>query len=385
MEHVIANNLRRFRKEKHINQQDLAEKAGLSRSGYANIEQGKTVPRPSNLKALARALNVHLKEILTPVRQLSKVRFRSLKRLKSREQVLADVACWLGDFSDLEKILDEFEECGLESIWKELSKIEQPEIPAIAASMRNHFGLSEKEPVHDICGLLESQGIKVFSVCVANDAFMGLSVAKEDGGPAIIVNTWGRLPVETWIFSAAHELAHLILHIGAYDVNQDQEDKLQENQADEFASHFLMPEAAFKKEWQDAAGLPLIDRVFKVKRVFRVSWRTVIYRVSLALPTDERGKLWQQFSKLYKQRGGRSLLKHDEPNAISKEIYQSPHPLQNIGHEPASMVQSDFQSDRLSRLVRMAVEQDAISMSRGAEILQIPLEEMRDLSACWMA
>lgn len=54
---------------------------------------------------------------------------------------------------------------------------------------RRYFGLSEREPVYDICGLFEAKDIKVHSVDVANDAFMGLSVAKGDGGPAIIVNT----------------------------------------------------------------------------------------------------------------------------------------------------------------------------------------------------
>lgn len=146
---------------------------------------------------------------------------------------------------------------------------------------------------------------------------MGLSVSVEDGGPAVIANTWERLPVETWIFSAAHELGHLLLHLSAYDVHEEQEDKVQEVEADEFASHFLMPEVVFRKEWEETAGLSLVDRVLKVKRVFRVSWRTVLFRVAQSYPEKDRFLVWQRFNQEYKRRKNRSLLKHDEPLVLT--------------------------------------------------------------------
>jgi hypothetical protein len=34
---------------------------------------------------------------------------------------------------------------------------------------------------------------------------------QSDGGPAVVVNVWGRLSVERWIFTAAHELGHLMI------------------------------------------------------------------------------------------------------------------------------------------------------------------------------
>ncbi|ADG07796.1 protein of unknown function DUF955 [Kyrpidia tusciae DSM 2912] len=65
--------------------------------------------------------------------------------------------------------------------------------------------------------------------------------AQEDGGPAIVVNTWDRISVERRIFSAAHELGHLLLHLSVYRVEEESEVKAQENEANLFASHFLMP------------------------------------------------------------------------------------------------------------------------------------------------
>jgi Zn-dependent peptidase ImmA (M78 family) len=337
------------------------------------------------LKALASALKVPLKELLEPVEHLNNVRFRSLKRLKSRDQVLVEVSRWLRDFAELEHLTGENPACGMKSLWRAVAKKNNKDSTAVAALARKHFGLSEREPVHDICGLLESQGIKVDSLQIANDAFMGLSVSEDDNGPAVIVNTWDRLPVETWIFSAAHEFGHLLMHLSAYDVTQEQEDEEQEKEANQFASHFLMPDAIFRKEWDEAAGLPLLDRVLKVKRVFRVSWRTVLYRVAESLPDDKRYLVWKQFNEEYSKRQGRSLLKHDEPQGITREVYHDPRGARPIGIEPAGMESHDFREDRLSLLVRRAVEKEIISLSRAAEILRLPLAQMRELAASWMA
>jgi len=381
--HTLGPHLLRHRKDRGLTQDQLADKAGLSRGAYRNLEKGRTEPRTETLKALARALDVGLPDLLAPAEPLRKVRFRCLKRLKSRGQVLAEVARWIRDYAELEQLTGEIPAQGLQTLVERIEGKGSLTMPALAAIVREHFGLSEFEPVYDVCGLLEAQGIKVYSVTVANDAFMGLSVAADEGGPAVIVNTWERLPVETWIFSAAHELGHLLLHLAAYDVEQEQEEPQQEKEADEFASYFLMPDVVFTREWQETSGLALVDRVLKVKRVFRVSWRTVLYRVSQRLPEDKRRFLWMRFNEEYKAQSGRSLLKHDEPFATSKDSYQigGERP---FGIEPEGMQKHDFQGDRLYRLVREAVEAEILSLSRAAEILQLPLAQMRELSMSWV-
>ncbi|MCE8027067.1 helix-turn-helix domain-containing protein [Billgrantia aerodenitrificans] len=386
IEHISIN-LRRLRKESGISQAELAEAAGLSLSGYRKLELAKTEsPRPESLKSIARVLGVPLQELLMPVASLEQVRFRSLRRLKSRGQILADVAVWLQDFADLEDLTGERPPHALEPLWKAYHQHGAEDIPGYAQRVRSAFHLNDREPVHDICGLLEARGIKVRSVSVPNDAFMGLSVGTEErGGPAIVVNTWERLPVETWIFSAVHELGHLLMHLGAYDVAASEEDADQEREADRFASHFLMPEAAFRREWDETAGLSLLDRVFKVKRVFRVSWRTVLFRVAESMPEASRGGLWARFNAEYKRQRSRSLLKHDEPSGIDAEVYHALYSERPVGEEPFGMDAYDFKEDRLARLVRRGLEEGLISLSRGSEILNLPLIEMRELTRSWMS
>jgi Zn-dependent peptidase ImmA (M78 family) len=299
--------------------------------------------------------------------------------------VLVEVGQKLRDFVELESQLNAAESKDFDALRALAAKARRRGIPAVASAMRSHFGLTEHEPVHDICGLLEHQGIKVLSVNIATDAFLGLSVAEEDGGPAVVVNTWERLPVEHWIFSAAHELAHLLLHLQAYSVDEESEDKDQERDADTFASHFLMPDAVFRREWDSTVGLPLFDRVLKVKRVFRVSWRTVLYRLNEDFSGPiQRKRLWIHFSKAYQKRNSKVLLKMDKPEGVGIDSYRALSDLHKAGPEPAGMDRHDFQSDRLWRLVRQAIMGGDITMARGAEILGIKLNDMRDLAESWV-
>jgi Zn-dependent peptidase ImmA (M78 family)/DNA-binding XRE family transcriptional regulator len=381
---ILSSNLVRLRHARGLSQDKLAQAAGISRVAYINIERHQTKPRAETVRALAKVLQVRVPELLVEAPTLKRVRFRSLKRLKRRDQVLIEVGRKLRDFAELERQLEAAAPKDFDSSRSVAAKVRHQGIPAVAAAMRADFGLGEHEPVHDICGLLEHQGIKVLSVNIATDAFLGLSVSDEDGGPAVVVNTWDRLPVEHWIFSAAHELAHLLFHLQAYKVDEEMEDEDEERDADAFASHFLMPEQVFRREWEDAIGLPLFDRVLKVKRVFRVSWRTVLYRLTEGLSDpSERKRLWIRFAKAYQQRNSKVLLKSEEPEGVGADAYRALSALHKAGPEPAGMDRHDFQGDRLWRLVREAILGGEITLARGAEILDIKLNDVRDLAESW--
>lgn len=374
---TLAKNLVRYRTARKLTQGELASAAGLSRVAYRNIETGEAEPRSSTLQALADALKVSIQDLLVERQVPEQVRFRSLKKLYNREAVLQDVATWLHEFQFLENLLND------RRAWK-LGRIASG-VPAgarrpieVAAQVRNKMNLGPKEPIRDVCGLVENHGVKVRAAPVASDAFFGLSVGDSDGGPAIVVNTWERISVERWIFTVAHELGHLILHLDEYDVQQTAEPKQQEIEANLFASHFLMPHDLFLNEWGDACGLPLIDRVLKVKRIFRVSYKTVLYRIAEQLP--RASDLWMRFQSDWKRRHGRTLLKSDEPEALTPDDFA---PESFRSHEPETLARSDFAEDRLSKLTCMAVEQEKISIDRAAEILRISPVEMAYLAETW--
>ena len=384
MEHqVIGANLVRIRKHRRKTQVEVAEASGLSRAAYRSVEKGRSLPRTENLRAIARALGVPVRELVTPVPRLQHVRFRSLKKLKSRDQIVVEVARWLKDFGELEELLGERGSHDLEGLWGKLASADENR-PQVAADLaRAHFGLAPQQPVHDVCGLLEAHGVKVHAVEVASDAFLGLSVAPEDGGPAVVVNSWPRLAVEHWIYSAVHELGHLLLHRPAYDIDVEAEDDEQEKEAEAFASHFLMPEAAFQQEWREARGLPLLERVIRVKRIFRVSWRVVVYRVCESLSPEQRKRVWARIAWEYRERTGRPLHKLTEPAGIPTEVFGAPRIIARSASEVASLDALDFERERLAWLVRRAFEEGEISLSRAAEVLGIHLDDMRERAQSW--
>jgi Zn-dependent peptidase ImmA (M78 family)/transcriptional regulator with XRE-family HTH domain len=381
---ALSINLRRIRTSKKMSQVELAERSGLSRVGYRNIEDGVSEPRAETLTAIAEALEVSVEQLLVPVRPLRSVRFRAQKKLHSREEVLATVARQLDHYAQLEELLNEKKVPPLTKIRKRIGAL-KGEARAIEAALRTReaFGLKERDSIRDICGLLEDHGIKVLTPAVATDGFFGLSVGAEDGGPAVAVNTWDRISVERWIFTAAHELGHLVLHLDAYEVDQTEENDAEEKEADVFASHFLVPEMLFKQELAEAWGLSWYDRIFKLKRIFRVSYRSVLYRVASQLPAAEKKRVWIQFNTEYKRKNGRSLPGSVEPEGLPPDAFFR-RPADKGAEEPEHLDRHDFMQDRLARLVRRALEADAITLGKAGEMLDLELDDIRELANSWV-
>ncbi|MCG2811132.1 MAG: helix-turn-helix domain-containing protein [Candidatus Aminicenantes bacterium] len=377
---IIAGNLLRLRKARKLSQQQVAAAAGISRVGYRKIENRESKPRVDTLKAIATALEVNIRELVTPVRQLSHVRFRSQKTFNTREQILAEIGEKLENYSELESLLNLQIDNRLAKIRLLPKRKKNPQ--EVADRARKQFKLTADEPIVNICGLLEANGVKVISMRRTSENFFGLSVSALDGGPAVIVNIWERIPVERWIFSAVHELGHLILHLPAFDVREIDENLEEEKEANLFASYFLMPQEAFVREWQNTYGLPLSGRVLKIKRIFKVSYKTVLYRLHENIPGMN---VWKLFQNDYRQRYGKTLTSKEEPSALEASDYSGSVSEECKAHEPGNLSPLDFQCERLWYLVRKGIEAGKITLSKGAEVLGLSLEKMRELSRSWEA
>ncbi|MFH1117021.1 MAG: XRE family transcriptional regulator [Pseudomonadota bacterium] len=379
---LIGFNVKRIRAARDLSQVELAKMAGMSRSGLQQIEKGAVTPNVSTLKQLAEALNVQLWDLVEESPKLIAVRFRSKKKMRTREDILAKVASWLRDYNDLEDLIGEKQEYKLKDLEKQLQDVAPEKRPHEAAIMaRNALGLKDDEVVLDICGLLESAGIKMFPLDVNAEGFFGLVVAPENGGPAIAVNCSKRLPVERWIFTAAHELGHLLLHRESFGADKDQEVQEQEDEANSFAGHFLMPDAAFAKQFRHAYGCDLLGAVFKLKRLFLVSYKTVLIRLQ-EMDIVNRS-VWGRFNGQYRRRYEKSLPYTHEPHALGPDsfaLYREPVAPKP---EPSGLDAHDFVVNRQSALVRKAIEQNQITISRAAEILGIDLESAREWAASW--
>lgn len=371
LQNNIASNIRRLRIARGYKQEELAKEVGISSAAFRNYEAGRAVPKTDTLTIIAAKLGARLPELIEEPKSLSHVRFRADGRLNTRESILVDVARWLDDYVELEDITSDTREWSLRDL---------PLLPPkqMAAEARKALKVGKREPITDICGLLEGAGIKLLSKPVKSEYFFGLCVGYEEGGPAIVVNTWDRIPVERWIFSAAHELGHILLHRDSFDVNEQKEEKQQESEANQFAAYFLMPEKLFLEEWEKTEGQLFVHRVLKVKRIFKVSYMTVLLRLNDLQLYDN---VWPAFHSQYKRYFREHLTRKHEPNPLGPDAYSE----DKASREPKRLEDVDFTEDRLSRLVYNALKNDLISRSRAAEILSISAEEMTRRIEDWAA
>jgi len=380
----IGENLKQLRLFRKIKQDEIAKELNITTAVYRNLEKGKTVLKENILQKIANFYKIQIPEIIQPVKTLEYVRFRDHKKLKSRDQILIAVGKKLAEYQELKSLLspssnkEEWEFGTLEGTPKELAEMVRDKLNLNGSSVIDY------KPVTNICGLLEEIGVKVIPISINSYDFFGLSVDEKDGGPCIAVNTWERIPVERWIFSAVHELGHLLKHKTSYKrdlYNLDKEGKKEEKEANIFASLFLMPEVLFNKKLEEATGLTLLDMTYRLKRFFNVSYKAILYRLSIMGWKD----IWRRFQHEFFRINGRYLPGNEEPkpaniNEFSFEYYT---PL-NVAHEPKRLEDVDFVvNGKFCRMIKEALEQKMLSKSRAAEMLQTNIEDIEERIKTW--
>ena len=225
------------------------------------------VPLSENIDALVRVLNFpekffegsDLDELSTGAAS-----FRSLSTMPARDR---DAALAAGA---LAFILSDWVDQLFKLPANDLLDLKEDIDPHAAARyLRQKWGLGER-PVRNMVHLLETKGVRVFSLAENTRAVDAFSLWRRDV-PYIFLNT--TKTSERSRFDAAHELAHLILHRhgGAASGGRASED-----QANQFASAFLMPEA------QVRAKLPRVyslNEIVQGKKFWGVSVSALNYRL----------------------------------------------------------------------------------------------------------
>ena len=157
----------------------------------------------------------------------------------------------------------------------ELPEADLPEVdlaitdPESAAMLtRSYWGLGTA-PIPNMIHLVEAHGVRVFSLaeeCHEVDAFSFWS----EGVPIVCLNTMKT--AEHSVFDVAHELGHLVLHRGHGSPRGREE----EQEANAFASSFLMPRSDVLAVAPRFPGLADLD---EAKSRWRVSTAALNYRM----------------------------------------------------------------------------------------------------------
>jgi Zn-dependent peptidase ImmA (M78 family)/transcriptional regulator with XRE-family HTH domain len=379
MVNAISINMRRMRALRKLTQDAAAKKAGISRVAYRSIETGKAEPRVATLDAIANALDTDVFALVAATREPKTLRFRSRKTLTAQEraergQLIVDTLDWISDFNELESLLKDRPAPRAQPVARKPDNLAR----FAETVRRDNFGIACEDCVPNVCDVLEQGGVKTRIIESRINGLFGFSVGAPDGGPAVAVNTAKTIPVERQIFTAAHELGHILLHQDSFDPGVEKEDARQEAEADLFSAHFLMPQESFKAEWDRNMGLHWVDRVLKTKRTFHVSWMTVLYRLCEVGLADKQ-KIFRQFTTAFERRTGSKLNYKREPDPSVPASASRP------AEEPVRLNKYDFYEDRFARLVRQALIKNEISVSRAAEMLGVSIVETRELLAEWEA
>jgi Zn-dependent peptidase ImmA (M78 family) len=143
----------------------------------------------------------------------------------------------------------------------------QPSSEAAAKALRVKWGLADK-PISNMVKLLESKGVRVFSLAENNKTLDAFSFWR-NGKPFVFLNTMKS--AERSRFDAAHELGHLVLH-----QHGQPNGRKAEHEANAFASAFLMPPSSVLAY---APRNPSLQDLIEAKRGWGVSVSALAHRL----------------------------------------------------------------------------------------------------------
>lgn len=188
----------------------------------------------------------------------------------------------------------------------------------IAGYTRKILGLKRQQAVIDIFHLLESNGIVVIEFDDVTEKFDGVSFKTDKGIPVIILNK--NFSNDRKRFTLAHELGHLIMHIiGDFPFPNYRNEKVRENEANRFASEFLMPEEDIKSSLIDLR----ISDLASLKKYWHTSKQSIIRRAKdLGCIDSNKAKYFMiELSRMGERKVEKTLVNIDSP-VIFKNAYE---------------------------------------------------------------
>jgi Zn-dependent peptidase ImmA (M78 family)/DNA-binding XRE family transcriptional regulator len=287
------------RQRRRLSKKELAEAVGLTPHSILRYESGESAPTEEIIVRLAKLLGFpegffHGPDIELPPEDAASFRSMRAMSAKERDAALAAgaiayiVSDWVEQHFDLPKpdILD----LGGDS----------PEIAAV--SLREKWGLGE-QPIKNMAHLLEAKGARLFSMAENTLSVDAFSVWRGER-PYVFLNTMKS--AEHSRHDAAHELGHLVLHKHGGPHGRQAED-----QANEFASAFLMPAADV---------MAVLPRVHTLNQIIEAKKRWGVSVMSLTHRLNKLGVMspWQY--RMFCMDATEKGYRRAEPYAMAREL-----------------------------------------------------------------
>lgn len=339
---MFEKNLKYFRLKNNMSMKDLASACGLTSMAISNYESGKRQPDMDTINKLAEVLGVHVVDFLASRKSdlvFKHCEFRKHTSLTKTQQeyIQESVEEYFSRFFDAVDCLGgdplpEPPKC------HSLIKLGKPEEDA--RKLRKYLGLQEEGPIDELMGVLENKGIMVIELDIDNEHFFGMNGFVNEY-PYIVINS--NMRPERKRTTILHELAHLMF------IWDDRKEKENEIEATAIAGAVLISQKDLIRELGQHKTAITKDMVL-VCREYGISMYLLVKRASLV------GIISSSLEKDFYIMANKANWRKAEPRRV-----------RNI-EEPTL----------LKQLVYRAVNEEGISMQRGAELLKIPVSEMED-------
>lgn len=260
-----ATRLSIARQRRLLNKKELADLLGVVAQTVTRWEQGKVAPTPENIEAFSKALDFPEAFFYGQdlgVASPEMVSFRSQKAMTAGVRDAALAAGAIG-FLLSDWVEEKFE----------LPPIQVPDLSALdpesaAITLRHEWSIGE-QPISNMIHLLESRGVRVFSLAENSTRVNAFSLWRDEK-PYVFLNTMKT--AENSRFDAAHELGHLVLHQDGQTTGRKAEEE-----ANQFASALLLPHADLLAH--SMRNVSTLNQLIISKKRWKVSVAALSYRL----------------------------------------------------------------------------------------------------------
>jgi Zn-dependent peptidase ImmA (M78 family) len=323
------------REVRGVTQTELAEKSGIDQGRISRYEGGiKSIPQ-DELNTLADVLSFPIEFFFREGKRRGAETVEIFHRKRRTSSAMQEKR--LDGYLNLRR----FE---VADLLKAIAQIAQYSIPQydldefggdieeIAATVRAAWGMPAG-PVDNLIQQLEAATCMIFSHDFETDKIDEITQWIEPTPPIILINS--RAPAERIRFSLAHALGHLVMHH-----NQIPYPKM-EDEADQFASAFLMPSDDIRQELPPVT----IDHMLQLKPYWKVSMQALVRRArDIGVITDRRyTSLFQTLSRVGYRKKEPFPIPAEKPEQVSslRDYYRN---------------QLNYTIAELAKLVRLSEE-----------------------------
>jgi Zn-dependent peptidase ImmA (M78 family)/DNA-binding XRE family transcriptional regulator len=296
---------------RELTQKQLAELLPkINQPNLSKIEKGELNVSEATAQMIANTLNYpvdffYQDEIRTPLANIY-FRKRATVPQKKLDKIISDVKHIL---KSIDHFLIDIELPEYLKYSFNLSEGWTPE--AAALRMREIYKLSPG-PVKELVTHIEESGIIVYFYDSEEEKFDGLTAYTDAGTPILFVNK--NMPLDRMKYTLAHELGHLVMHIPcSIEPWRDFE-----NEANSFASEFLMPH---KDCYRDLQNLTY-NKLAMLKSYWGVSKAFIIRRAkTVGLISESTYKyLMIELGRRNERKNETGFVELDEPKVLNEII-----------------------------------------------------------------